>query len=153
MSAYILNPKTNRFVLKSGPVGKRLIKSEPMIAGDVTFRDGGEKDEIDIIAGDKIEQSAPITSNDIKGKMAEVSADIIKDNKRLFKNSKNMTDDELDTLLKQLLYKKLCGSSESITKPKKPKKKSIKRRKKLKKKKRFIITSSDESDNSDSESD
>jgi hypothetical protein len=150
MSAYILNPKTNRFVLKSGPVGKRLIKSEPISVCDVI---ASEKDESDIIAGDKIEQSAPITSNDIKGKMAEVSADIIKDNKRLFKNSKNMTDDELDTLLKQLLYKKLCGSSESITKPKKPKKKSIKRRKKLKKKKRFIITSSDESDNSESESD
>jgi hypothetical protein len=148
MSAYILNPKTNRFVLKSGPVGKRLIKSEPISEKDESDDNKDNKDE-----SDKIDQSAPITSNDIKGKMAEVSSDIIKDNKRLFKNSKNMTDDELDTLLKQLLYKKLCGSSESITKPKKPKKKSIKRRKKLKKKKRFIITSSDESDNSDSESD
>ena len=73
--------------------------------------------------------------------LADISTDLIKDNlKQIIKNQK-LSDNEMDDMLRRLLYKKLCIDE-------KPKPKQVSKKKK-KKKPKFKI----ESSSSDSESD
>jgi len=72
--------------------------------------------------------------------LADISTDLIKDNlKQIIKNQK-LSDNEMDDMLRRLLYKKLCIEQ--------PKPKQVSKKKK-KKKPKFKI----ESSSSDSESD
>ena len=113
MSNYILNPQTNRFVLRNGPLGKRLIRSGAVALPAVEQTSPIEIEIPEIPEIPEIQESKPLN---IKEKLAEVGTDLIKDNKKLFKNSKDMSDSQLDALLERLLYDKLCIASKKPAK-------------------------------------
>ena len=75
----------------------------------------------------------------LQEKLADISTDLIKDNLKQIVKAHKLSDNEMDDMLRRLLYKKLC-----IEQPK------PKEEKKKKKKSKFKII---ESSSSDSESD
>jgi hypothetical protein len=75
--------------------------------------------------------------------MAELTTNMVADNVKKIVKSQKLSDVEYDTLLKKMLYQKLCMADE----PKKPEKK--KQQKKPKKKFKIVDPSSSEESESD----
>ena len=98
-----------------------------------------------VLAVSTAKQSTPtpeFDERDLQVKMAELTTDMVADNMKKIVRSQKLSDVEYDTLLKKMLYQKLCVDKPSKTKPKKPKKV----------KKKFKIVEPSESESS-SESD
>lgn len=136
MSDTIMNPLTKRFVKINSQKHKRLVV------------DGILKPETLITAEklpEKVEIEPEFDESKLQSKLAELSTDMIKDNLKKVVASQKLSDAELDSLLKRMLYKKLM-----LDEPKKKEKKE-KPVKKKKKKSKFKVVSSSESESESSE--
>ena len=80
---------------------------------------------------------------DLQVKMAELTTDMVAENVRKIVKSQKLSDAEYNTLLKKMLYQKLCVNE--------PTSKSTKSKKPTKKKKYKIVEPSDDSDSDDSD--
>ena len=85
----------------------------------------------------------------LQNKLADISTDMIKENLSKIVKSKKLTDDQMDILIKKMLYEKLC--IDKPDKKSKPKKKPVKKSKKSKFK--IVEPSSDSESDSSSDSD
>ncbi len=111
----IINPLTKRYVRTGSQAHKRLVR-------DGTLPPASEQPE-----------TPEFNEKNLQTKLADVSTDMIKDNLKTIIKSQKLSDKDLDTLLKKMLFDKLC-----IAKPEKKEKK--------KKKKFKIIEPSSESE-------
>ena len=107
----VLNKRTNRMV----KVGTQSYRN--------ALRNGDIEPPKTVEAIEPVEEPEPeFSESKLQKKLADISTDMIKDNMRQIVKSQKLTDAEMDTLMKKLLYKKLC-----IEEPKKkPKKKKYK---------------------------
>lgn len=81
----------------------------------------------------------------LQEKLADISTDLIKDNLKKVVKAQKLSNDEMDAMLKRMLFKKLC-----IEEPKKkPKNKEKPAKKKKKAKFRVVSSSESESESSD----
>ena len=80
-------------------------------------------------------------------KLMEMTSDVVSENLKKIVRSQHLTQRQMDTMLRRMLYDKLC-----ISEPK-PKKETKKPKKKPKKKSKFKIREPSSSEESESESD
>lgn len=91
------------------------------------------------------EPTPGFNERDLQIKMAELTTEMVADNVKKIVKSQKLSDEEYNTLLKKMLYKKLCGDA----KPKPTKPKTTKP--KITKKKKFkIVEPPSDSDSSES---
>lgn len=91
------------------------------------------------------EPTPEFNERDLQIKMAELTTEMVADNVKKIVKSQKLSDEEYNTLLKKMLYKKLCGDA----KPKPTKPKTTKP--KITKKKKFkIVEPPSDSDSSES---
>jgi hypothetical protein len=158
-SKYAINLDTQRLVLKSTAKYKKLAKLGRV--KEIEEIDKKEPEpEPETEASKKTEASpepakkkTPDNNLDfdeskLQTKLADISTDMIKENLSKIVKSKKLTDDEMDTLIKKMLYEKLC--IDKPDKKSKPKKKPVKKSKKSKFK---IVEPSSSDSESDSSSD
>lgn len=133
MSDTIMNPLTKRFVKINSQKHKRLVV------------DGILKPETLITAEklpEKVEIEPEFDEVKLQTKLVDLSTDLIKDNLKKVVKAQKLSDAEMDSLLKRMLYKKLCMEE--------PKKKSKEKPTKKKKKSKFkVVSSESESESSD----
>lgn len=115
----ILNPKTNRFV-KIGSQGyKRLVREGTIKAVEPV--------ETPLIVKPtpppEPEPEEPFSESILQTKLAEISTEMIQKNMKKIVKSQKLSDAEMDTLLRKMLYKRLCIEPPPV-KPEKKKKKS-----------------------------
>ena len=142
-SEYAISLETNRLIKKSTANYKKLKK-----LGKVREIDPMENSEPTPTPTPTIEPVRPAPTQppaepefderDLQVKMAELTTDMVAANVKKIVNSQKLSDAEYDTLLKRMLYKKLC-INEPTSKPTKPTKKK-------KSKYKVIEPSSDDSD-------
>jgi hypothetical protein len=134
MSEFAINTETNRLIKKSTAKYKRLFKlgktKEIPVADEPKPKSKPESES---------ESESEFNERDLQHKMAEMTTDMVASNMKQIIKSQKLSDAEYDTLLKKMLFKKLCQP----TKPakKKPKKKAKKRFK--------VVSSESESESSD----
>lgn len=136
MSDTIMNPLTKRFVKINSQKHKRLVV------------DGILKPETLITTEklpEKVETEPEFDESKLQTKLADLSTDLIKDNLKKVVKAQKLSDAEMDSLLKRMLYKKLCMEE---PKTKKSKEKPAKKKKKSKFK---VVSSESESESSDSD--
>lgn len=155
-SKYAINLDTQRLVLKSTAKYKKLAK-----LGRVKEIEEIDKKEPEPEASKKTEpepepakKKTPDNNLDfdeskLQNKLADISTDMIKENLSKIVKSKKLTDDQMDILIKKMLYQKLC--IDKPDKKSKPKKKPVKKSKKSKFK--IVEPSSDSESDSSSDSD
>ncbi len=101
----IINPLTKRYVTIGSQAYKRLVRDGTLPAASPE----PEKPEFN--------------EKNLQTKLADVSTDMIKDNLKTIIKSQKLSDKDLDTLLKKMLFDKLCIKPEKKEKEKKKKKK------------------------------
>jgi hypothetical protein len=131
---YILNPKSQRYISKTSRLYIRLVK-EGVIVEPVV--------EPEALPEPVVVPQKPPTS--LKKKLAKVAVGVIAENSQELAGTRDLDDDQVDQLLKRMLYEKLCLEP---AKKKKPKAKPKKRKKKVV----VLPSSSDEESESDEES-
>jgi len=149
-SEYAISLETNRLIKKSTANYKRLKK-----LGMVREIEPTEKPEPTPTPTPTptIEPERPAVTHpqaepefderDLQVKMAELTTDMVAANMKKIVKSQKLSDAEYDTLLKKMLYQKLCAK-ESTSKPTKPTKPKTK-------KKKYKIVEPSDSDDSDSD--
>ena len=137
----VLNPKTNRMVKVGTAAYKRAVR-EGHIKTEPTATTEDTSDDEEMLKPkqkpkqkskskqkpDSDSESSGYNEIDLKTRMSEISTDMIKSNMKKIVKSRQLTPDQLDVLLKKMLYKKLCVDDQK-PKPKKPKKKPKKPKK------------------------
>jgi hypothetical protein len=126
---FVINPKTKRLILKSSRLYDKLVK-EGVIE---------EVIEPTPVVTEEIIETPNNNSKKLKKKLKRISFDSIKENKDRLKDSEDLSDKQLDKLLKRMLFEKLCVKTKKAPK------------KKPKKKKKIVIVSSSEDESSESE--
>ena len=147
---YVLNPESGRIISKKTAKYRRLVKLG-VIAEDESkeIEKPNEptpktvKFEEPVLAVSTAKQLTPeFDERDLQVKMAELTTDMVADNMKKIVRSQKLSDAEYDTLLKKMLYQKLC------IEPKKPAKK---KQGKKKGKKYKIVEPSESESESDSD--
>ncbi len=134
---FALNPKSGRYISKSSRLYFKLVNEGIITVEPTPLPEVAEKG-----------QTPCNTPKALKKKLKKVGFEVIAENKSQLEGTHDLNDDELDQLLKRMLYEKLC-----INEEKTPSKKKKSKPKPKKKKKRIIVpSSSDESDSESSES-
>jgi hypothetical protein len=132
---YILNPKSQRYISKTSRLYIRLVK-EGVIVEPVV--------EPEALPEPVVVPQKPPTS--LKKKLAKVAVGVIAENSQELAGTRDLDDDQVDQLLKRMLYEKLCLTEKKSKRKPKPKPK--------RKKKVVVVSSSEEeSESSESESD
>lgn len=137
---YVTNPKTNKKIKVGSKLYKKLLKEGALNKNDKTPE---KTDNIEI--GEEPE----FNERDLQIKMAELTTNMVADNIKQIVKSQKLSNKEYDTLLKKMLYQKLCLNDNDAIKQKKEPKKKVKKSKKSKYKIVEPETSSDSSDESD----
>jgi len=149
MSDLILNPRTQRFVKIGGPSYRKAIKNGDIIPPSMkNVKPVEQPDPIEPIQHPEIEYD----ESRLQDKLSEMTKNVIQNNFEQLANE-NLTDKQIDKLLKKMLFQKLCidqPTDKLKVKPKKTKKVKTKT-----KSKRFkvITPPPSSSDQSESESD
>jgi hypothetical protein len=104
-------------------------------------------EEPEVLVADNEHIDTKFDERDFQEKLVDISTDMIEKNLKKIVKSKKLSNDEMDDMLRRMLYKKLCLEQQ---KPKKLKEKPIKKKKD---KKKFKIVESSESESESSESD
>jgi hypothetical protein len=130
MSEYAINTETGRLIKKTTSKYKKLFKLG-------RTREIPAEDEP--LPPPKPEPEAEFNERDLQKKLAEVSTDLIQKNLKKIVKSQKLSDNDMDLLIKKMLFKKLCGVEP------KPEKKE-KKQKKVKKKFKLVEPSSSESE-------
>ena len=147
---YAISLKTNRLVKKSTSNYKKLKKLGLVKEIDEDVKVVKPEPESEDVKPEPVEEPKPepeFNELDLQIKMAELTTDMVADNVKKIIKSQSLSDKDYDTLLKKMLFQKLC-----VDKPSKPEKKKEKKEKKPKKKKKFKIVEPSSSEG-DSESD
>lgn len=146
---YAINPDTGRIISKTTAKYKKLVKLGKIDENEQKEQKEPKQPKQVEIVKEKVvetvkEQDLEPAFNEAKlqSKLADISTSMIKDNLKKVVESQKLSDAELDTMLKRMLYKKLCVEE---NKPKKKEKKE-KPVKKTKKKAKFKVVSSSESE-------
>jgi hypothetical protein len=135
MSEYAINTETGRLLKKTTSKYKKLFKLGKT-------REIPAADEPLPPAKPEPEPEAEFNERDLQKKLAEVSTDLIQKNLKKIVKSQKLSDDDMDLLIKKMLFKKLCGVEPKPEKKQKPKKKV---------KKRFKVVSSESESESESD--
>jgi hypothetical protein len=128
---YILNPKSQRYISKTSRLYIRLVK-EGVIVEPVV--------EPEALPEPVVVPQKPPTS--LKKKLAKVAVDVIAENSQELAGTRDLDDDQVDQLLKRMLYEKLCLTEKKSKRKPKPK---------PKRKKKVVVVSSSEEESSDEE--
>jgi len=132
---YAISLKTNRLVKKSTANYKKLkklgmvreigpVEPEPETPPPTPEP---EPEPTPVLAVATAKQPTPeFDEHDLQIKMAELTTDMVANNMKKIVKAQKLSDAEYDTLLKKMLYQKLCMDE----KPKKPKKEKPKKAKK-----------------------
>ena len=131
---FAINCKTGRLLKKSTALYRKLKKLNL-----VKEIENEEPKAVEVKAVEVNVEPVEYDPKRLQEKLADISTDLIKDNLKQIVKAHKLSDNEMDDMLRRLLYKKLC-----IEQPK------PKEEKKKKKKSKFKII---ESSSSDSESD
>ena len=160
-SKYAINLDTQRLVLKSTAKYKKLAKLGRVKEIEETEASKKTEPEPEPEASKKTEpepepakkktpdNNLDFDESQLQNKLADISTTMIKENLSKIVKSKKLTDDEMDVLIKKMLYEKLC--IDKPDKKSKPKKKPVKKSKKSKFK--IVEPSSDSESDSSSDSD
>jgi hypothetical protein len=146
---YALSLKTNRLVKKSTANYRKLFKMG--LTKEIEEHEKVEKvdtpppsPEPEALVADNEHIDTKFDERDFQEKLVDISTDMIEKNLKKIVKSQKLSNDDMDMLLKKMLYKKLC-LEEPKTKPKKKEKeKSVK--KKAKKKFKMVEPSESESE-------
>jgi hypothetical protein len=140
---FAINCKTGRLLKKSTALYRKLKKLGQIKEIEIEEQQEKPKVEkvktVEVKAVEPLEEPVEYDPKRLQEKLADISTDLIKDNLKQIVKAHKLSDNEMDDMLRRLLYKKLC-----IEQPK------PKEEKKKKKKSKFKII---ESSSSDSESD
>ena len=113
----VLNPKTNRFVKVGSQGYKRLVR-------DGTIKPAEAQPTLPVPAEAATPPEESFDDSKLQSKLAEISTDMIKENMKTIVKSQKLSDQEMDVMLKRMLYKKLCLEPPKKVKPVKKSKKS-----------------------------
>ena len=142
---YAISLETNRLIKKSTANYKRLKKLNMVREIEPTEKPTPTPTPKPTI--EPMEKPTPeFDERDLQVKMAELTTDMVAENVRKIVKSQKLSDAEYNTLLKKMLYQKLCVNE--------PTSKSTKSKisvKSTKKKKYKIVEPSDDSDSDDSD--
>jgi hypothetical protein len=138
MSEYAINTETGRLIKKTTSKYKKLFK-----LGRVREIPVEDEPLPPPKPEPEVEPEAEFNERDLQKKLAEVSTDLIQKNLKKIVKSQKLSDDDMDLLIKKMLFKKLCGVEP------KPEKKEKKPKKKVKK--RFKVVSSESESESESD--
>ena len=139
---YAISLETNRLIKKSTANYKRLKKLNMVREIEPTEKPTPTPTPKPTI--EPMEKPTPeFDERDLQVKMAELTTDMVAENVRKIVKSQKLSDAEYNTLLKKMLYQKLCVNE--------PTSKSTKSKKPTKKKKYKIVEPSDDSDSDDSD--
>jgi hypothetical protein len=130
---YVLNPKSQRYISRTSRLYEKLVKQGVIVEPVIKPTPPPEP------VAPLVKPPSPLL---LKRSLAKVAVNVIAENRSQLAGTKDLDDDQVDQLLKRLLYEKLC-----IKKPKRAKSKA-----KAKKKKKVIVPSSSEEESSESES-
>ena len=167
MSDLILNPRTQRFVKIGGPSYRKAVKAghiiphsaveqpaveqpDPIQPPETDPRGGGRIGFAELPQAMSVSLTPTIEYDEarLQTKLSEMTANAIQTNFDQLANE-NLTDKQIDKLLKKMLFQKLC-----IDQPTRKEKKPKKTKSKTKKKRFKVITPPpSSSDQSESESD
>jgi hypothetical protein len=140
---YVMNPKTSRYVKRSSRIGQRLLKSGAI--KPIKPKPPPEPEPVVEIPPQPVEA---IPQPNLRRMLTEASSEMIAENRSQLENTEDLSDKQVDKLLKKLLYEKLC-----VSKPSKSKARKAKLKAKKKAKRRFKIREPSSSEESDSDSD
>lgn len=149
---YVLNPKTGRYVKKNSRIGKRLMK-EGLVQTE-TSKQPKQQEEPEPEEPER-EPAACISQYDeakLQHTLADLSTDLIRNNLDKVVKAQSLSNAQMDTMLKRLLYEKLCLNEpeppqKGGKKKKHRKKPTPKPKKKSKRKKpKYVIESSSDSE-------
>jgi hypothetical protein len=127
----VKNPKTNRYVKVGSQGYKRLVREgviKPVETVEQTTPVFAPQTE------PEPEEPEPFDETKLQSTLADISTDMIKNNLKQIVKAQKLSDADMDTMLKKMLYKKLC------LEPPKPIKKK-------KKKPKFKVVSSESESN------
>jgi hypothetical protein len=128
---YILNPKSQRYISRTSRLYIRLVK-EGVIVEPVVEPETLPEPVV-------VPQKAPTS---LKKKLAKVAVGVIAENSQELAGTRDLDDDQVDQLLKRMLYEKLCLTEKKSKRKPKPK---------PKRKKKVVVVSSSEEESSDEE--
>jgi hypothetical protein len=143
---YAINLNTGRLIKKTTSLYRKLKKlnlvkeiEEPKVEIEQPKQPKQPKVEVKevIVETPKPEYNEAL----LKETLADLSTDLIKSNLKKVVKAQKLSDNEMDDMLRRLLYKKLC-----VDDPKHPKPKEEKKKKKPKPKFKIIESSSSESE-------
>ena len=143
---HAINLKTGRLILKKTSLYRKLKKlnlvkeiEEPKVEIEQPTQPKQPKVEVKevIVETPKPEYNEAL----LKETLADLSTDLIKSNLKKVVKAQKLSDNEMDDMLRRLLYKKLC-----VDDPQHPKPKEEKKKKKPKPKFKIIESSSSESE-------
>lgn len=143
---YAINPETGRIISKTTAKYKKLVKLGKIDENEQ--KEQKEPKQVEIVKEKVVETvkeqdlEPAFDESKLQSKLADISTSMIKDNLKKVVESQKLSDDELDMMLKRMLYKKLC-----IEKPKS--KKPVKKKKTKKPKFKVVSSSESESESSD----
>jgi hypothetical protein len=140
---YARNVNTNRLIKKSTSLYRKLKKLN-QVEEIGNEKESKTEEPVEPVRPEEPEEpEEPEVEFDearLQTTLADISTGMIQKNLKKIVRSQKLTDADMDTMLRKMLYKKLC-----LSKPEKPEKS-----KKLKKKaKRVVVSSDSDSDSSD----
>ena len=149
MSDLILNPRTQRFVKIGGASYRKAIKNGDIIPPSMKNVKPVEQPAVEQPVPSPIQPpEIEYDESRLQDKLGEMTKNVIKTNFEQLANE-NLTDKQIDKLLKKMLFQKLC-----VDQPTRKEKKPKKVKSKTKKKRFKVITPPpSSSDQSESESD
>ena len=152
MADLILNPRTQRFVKIGGASYRKAIKNGDIIPPSMKNVKPVEQPAVEQPVPSPIQPpEIEYDESRLQDKLSEMTANVIQTNFDQLANE-NLTDKQVDKLLKKMLFQKLCIDQPTDTLKVNPKK--VKTKTKTKKKRFKVITPPpSSSDQSESESD
>ncbi len=128
---YALNTNTGRLIKKSTSLYKKLKKLKQVKEIEIEPDEQKPKKEIKpkLPPLEPIKEEEPVkqpefNEKDLQHKMAELTTDMVATNMKKIVKSQKLSDQEMDTLLKKMLYQKLCADEPKKTPKTKKSKKS-----------------------------
>jgi predicted nucleic acid-binding protein len=127
-NGYALNPQTNRIIKKSTAMYRKLVKLgvisdviEPLVAEEPSVEKVEKVEKVEVVKAEKVEK-VEYDEKKLQLKLADLSTNLINENLQKIVKSQKLSDDEMNTLLKKMLYTKLCLDPPKPQKPQKTKK-------------------------------
>ena len=115
MTQKVLNPRTNRFVKVGTQKYNRLVAE-----GVITLKQVETPKQVEPKEQPEPEKPAPYDERRLKTTLADITTDMVKENMKEIVKAQTLSDEQMDAMMRKMLYRKLCVEP---PKPKKPAKK------------------------------